>query len=69
MAQEKPDTDFEVSGGGTIYLLHPLTEAAAHWIATHIPEDAPMLGDAVAVEHRFIGTIVEGITNDGLTVQ
>ena len=61
--------DFEVSGGGTVYLLRPLTDAAREWVAEHIPEDAQYLGDAVAVEHRYIADIVSGIRNDGLTVQ
>jgi hypothetical protein len=43
-------TDFEISGGGTVYLLHPLTRAARTWVAEHLPTDAMRLGDAVAVE-------------------
>jgi hypothetical protein len=29
-----PGADFEVTGGGTIYLLHPLTEQARQWVAS-----------------------------------
>ena len=32
--------DFEVSGGGTVYLLHPLTRAARTWVAENLPADA-----------------------------
>lgn len=64
--------DFYVEGEGrfcTIYLLRPLTPAAIEWVEEHIPEDAQRLGNAVAVEHRYISDIVESIQNDGLAVQ
>jgi hypothetical protein len=64
--------DFYVQGEGrfcTVYLLRPLTPAAIEWVEEHIPEDAQRLGSAVAVMHRFIADIVEGIQNDGLAVQ
>lgn len=61
--------DFLVTGGGTIYLLHPLTDAAREWVAEHLPEDAQRLGNAIAIEHRFVGNIVDGARNDGLAVR
>lgn len=61
--------DFEVSGGGTIYLLRPLTRAARTWVAEHLPTDAMRLGDAVAVEWRYIGDIIGGAIGDGLVVR
>ena len=61
--------DFEISGGGTVYLLHPLTRAARAWIAQHLPADALRLGNAVAVEWRYIGDIVGGALGDGLVVR
>jgi hypothetical protein len=60
--------DFEICGGGSVYLLHPLTRAAHDWIAEHLPADAVRLGDAVAVEWRYIGHIVAGAISDGLGV-
>jgi len=62
-------TDFKISGGGTIYLLHPLTRAARDWVDEHLPADAMWFGNAVAVEHRYIGDIVEGAIGDGLVVR
>jgi len=38
-----------------------LTPAAFEWVEEHIPEGAQRLGNAIAVEHRYIGTIAEGI--------
>ncbi len=52
----------------TIYLLHPVSVNGRDWIEEHIPGDAQMLGNAVAVEHRYIGDIVVGATADGLVV-
>ena len=64
--------DFSIEGEGrfcTVYLLRPLTPAAFDWIEEHIPEDAQRLGNAVAVEHRYISDIVAGIQGDGLEVR
>jgi hypothetical protein len=60
--------DFEVHNEGSVYLLQPLTPAAAQWIAEHLPEDRTTFGTAVVIEHRFIGPIVEAIRADGLEV-
>jgi hypothetical protein len=63
--------DFTVQGrpGDSVFLLCPQTEAASTWIEEHIPSDAMFLGSAVAVEHRYIGDIIEGIQSDELTVE
>src|SRR2546422_2245375 len=31
--------DFELSGGGTVYLFRPLTRAARAWVEDHLPAD------------------------------
>ena len=36
--------DFEISGGGTVYLLHPRTSAARAWVEDHLPADATWFG-------------------------
>ena len=61
--------DFEVSGGGTIYLFRPITRAAHAWVEEHLPEDAMRWCGAVVVEHRFIGGVVGGAIADGLVVR
>jgi len=61
--------DFAISGGGTVYLLHPLTRAARTWVAEHLPLDAMRLGHAVAVDWRSIGDIVVGAIGAGLVVR
>jgi hypothetical protein len=70
---ESPNTqaDFYIEGDGrfcTVYLLRPLTPAAFDWIDEHIPEDAQRLGNAVAVEHRYISSIAEHVVADGLVI-
>ena len=61
--------DFELSGGGTVYLLHPRTRAARTWVAEHLPADATWFGGAIVVEHRYIGDIAEGARADELVVR
>ncbi len=60
--------DFTVTDHGTIFLLRPNTPAAQAWMDEHLQaEQYQMFGTAVAVEHRYIADIVEGIQADGLT--
>lgn len=61
--------DFQLSGGGTVYLLRPLTPAAHTWVKDHLPDDATWLAGAVVVEHRYVGPIIGGAIGDGLRVQ
>lgn len=63
------DTDFTVAGGGTLYILRPNTDEAKAWVDEHIPADAQRWSGGVAVEHRYIGAIVDGIRADGMSVQ
>ena len=60
--------DLFVEGGGSVYLLRPVSAAGSVWVAMHIPFDAQWFGGAIVVEHRFIGDIVAGAINDGLRV-
>ncbi len=60
--------DFSVLGSGTVYLLVPRTQAAREWASEHISSEAQMLGSGIAVEHRYIADIVDGIQADGLTI-
>jgi len=68
MANSVKDSDFIVSDHFTIFLLTPLTESATDWVSEHLPPDALRFGDSIAVEHRFIGDIIDGVQQDGLTI-
>jgi hypothetical protein len=62
--------DLEVQNEGSIFLLRPLTDTGAAWIGENLAsEDVQYFGDALCVEHRFIGDIVEGAISDGLVVK
>lgn len=65
-----PKADIEISGGGTIYLAHPLTPAGRAWLTENIPEgpEVQYWAEALAVEHGYIADIVAGMRNDGLIV-
>jgi hypothetical protein len=63
-----PSPDFAVTGGGTVFLFHPLTTRATGWLEEHCPpnEDHQYLGRALAVEHRYIKNFVQLSIRDGL---
>ena len=60
--------DFEVSGGGSIYILTPLTPAARDWVAEFLPEHAQQWAGGVVIEHRYVLDVVAGAQRDGLSV-
>jgi hypothetical protein len=64
-----PASDFEVENHFSLYLLRPLTTEAWDWIEEHLSTDCNWFANAVAVEHRYIADIVNGIRADGLSVQ
>jgi hypothetical protein len=64
-----PEPDLRVSGGGSVYLLVPVSDAGREWMTEHLPQDAIGLGDGVAVEHRYMSDILEGIADAGLVVE
>jgi hypothetical protein len=61
--------DFELSGGGTVYLLRPVSRPAHNWVEEYLPANATWFADAIVVEHRYIGPIIGGAIGYGLVVQ
>lgn len=62
-------SDFVVSDHGTIFLLQPLSPAASQWVEDQFQlESWHWHGNSIAIEHRFIRDIVEGIRSDNLSV-
>ena len=59
--------DFDVVNGGSVFLLIPNTEAAEAWVGENLPENPLTFGRGIAVEARYIGDILHGIQEDGLT--
>jgi hypothetical protein len=61
--------DFSIiSDGGGVVLVLPRNAEARAWIAEHIDADATKLGDAVAVEMRYLADLVAGIQADGFSI-
>jgi len=53
---------------GSVWTILPLTDAATDWLAEHTPDDAPMFGDAIAVEVNYVRPILEGMVEAGLSL-
>lgn len=68
MVNNDSDLDAVVTNHGSIMLLEPISEHAKTWTSANIPDDAPMFGNAYAIEPRYIGAIVDGMSADGLVV-
>jgi len=61
--------DFRCEDHGSIFLLYPLSQSAQSWIEEHLPSDVQWLANAAVVEHRYVSAFLEGILNDGFSVQ
>ena len=63
--------DFEINGGGSVYLLKPLSRAAEIWVEENIGQDNGFqpYWPTVVIEHRYIAEVVSGIQAVGYTVQ
>jgi hypothetical protein len=61
--------DVVITGGGTLYLFHLLSTPARDWVAEHVSGERQLLGDALAVEHRYAGDLADGMVSDGLCVR
>jgi hypothetical protein len=60
-------SDFICENHGSIFLLRPISPAAFAWIEEHLPPNRITFGNAVAVDHRCIWTVLVGLQEDGLT--
>jgi hypothetical protein len=67
------EVDFTVFSDGpypSIYLLTPHTPAARAWLGENVQaESCQLIGISLAVEHRYIAEIVEGIRAAGMDVR
>lgn len=61
-------TDFSFANHGSITLLTPRSRKAKSWLNEHINEEAQYWGASVVIEPRYVGAILQGIADDGLTV-
>jgi hypothetical protein len=62
-------SDYAVSGDGSLFILTPLTEDARTNLEAGVSDEAQWFAGGVAVEHRYIGPLVEQLRNEGWSVQ
>lgn len=63
------EIDIEVTSGGSVFLVRPLTDAGRDWLHENVESEGwQWLGDALAVEHRYIEPLVCGMVQAGLEV-
>lgn len=55
----------QLENHGTIVLARPLDDEAREWLLRTAPEDAQFWGEALVIEPRFVGGVVEAFTADG----
>jgi hypothetical protein len=64
-----PPKDFVLQNSGSVSILYPQTERAREWVRERIAEDAQTWGPrGVVIEARYVGDILNGIAEEGLTV-
>lgn len=63
-----PKHDFRFANHGSVTLLQPMTKEAEAWIEYNLPENATFFGQAVVIEPRYAGPILDAIKNDGMEV-
>lgn len=62
-------SDFAITLDQSLALLWPQTEEAHEWVCNHLDKDRIDWGQTVPVEHRYLGDIVNGIHDAGLTIK
>lgn len=60
-----PRIDIRLENHGSLYLARPLTDAAKEWINRTAPEDAQFLGNALAIEPRYVSGFCDAAIIDG----
>jgi hypothetical protein len=60
--------DLAFSNHGSIFLVRGNTQAGQDWLRETAPEDAQFMGDAMAVEPRFVEGVVQAAEDAGLSV-
>ena len=63
----QPEPDVQVTNHGSIFIISPQTRAAMEWAREHLAK-AQRFGFGYAVEHRYVGDVVQGMIDDGLKV-
>lgn len=77
MSRER-DTTKAITGGrcndlvvwpaGSVYLIKPLTPEGREWIFSTAPPDAQFMGEAMAVEARYVDNVIAVAREHGLEI-
>ena len=59
------DGDYSIEDHGSVFLVYPQNEDAKENLINNVSNEVPFLGDAMAVEPRFIADLVEIFNNEG----
>lgn len=60
--------DFHLTNHLSFYTLLPLSEPAKDWVNEHLPEDRQTLGNQIFIEAQYVGDVVHGINEAGLSL-
>ena len=66
--EARKDSDATVENHGSLALVRPHTRAARDWIRDNVEDTAHYFGAALAVEPRYVASLVEGMTAAGLVI-
>lgn len=61
-----PQVDFRIEDHGSVWLFRPLSSDAAKWLKETTPDDAQFLGEALAVEPRYMVDVMSAAAAAGL---
>lgn len=62
--------DFTISNHGSIFMVTPNTPQAQGWVTLSLSlESWQWLGNSFSVEPRYIEDLVQGMRNDGFSVE
>jgi hypothetical protein len=65
---EREEHDILVQDHGSIILVIPQNQDVKDWFKDHVAE-MQTLGPAVAVEPRFLSTLLDGLEEEGFTIR
>jgi hypothetical protein len=62
--------DFTIHNDGSIFMVTPNTQFAKDWVTENISlEPWQWLGNSFSVEYHYIAELVQGMVNDGFSVE
>ncbi len=62
-------TDFEIENHGSLFLVRPTNPEAEQHLRDNVGEEAQWLGNALAVEHRYIADLAQALQDNGYSVE